>query len=255
MGGRVSAVNGHDFQVNWGLHEERSGDSGRRLGGLSGAGGTETMVVREMSQQLEEAVEVAQKLRQEKVALQRDVNTLRLRSVASRKIAEKARLGEKDLSESLSTLSGEHRDLVDRLIQQRQENSTKSALMRTQATASAKAVTHLTQGVIRKMTRDRLRRATLLAWKMCAVDSLLQLLAKSALVSFSCRFSFFSVLLSVSALLPLPLPLPLPSFLFPLHPLCTCVRTFVRVCAVVARKDDGRISIFRQVLMCAKDMT
>jgi hypothetical protein len=100
----------------------------------------------------------------------------------SRKIADQARLGEKDLSASLSTLAGEHRTLIDRLVSQRRDHAAKMLHARTAAANALRDVEHMTTAHIRRSNRDRLRRAALRAWRDHAVDTLLQLLAKSALV-------------------------------------------------------------------------
>ena len=86
----------------------------------------ETLLAREMRQKLEEALDVAEGLRRDKAALHKELQAMHMRSTASRKIADKARSGEKDLSESLSTLTCEHRDLVERMIRERQEHAAKT---------------------------------------------------------------------------------------------------------------------------------
>jgi hypothetical protein len=142
----------------------------------------EMAAVREMRVRLEEALAVAEQLRLEKKVLHKDLQALQTRWAASRKIAEKARLGEKDVSQSLSMLSGEHRDLVQRLIQQRHEHATKTAALHKEAAAATQALARITNVLVARRDRNRLRRAALRAWKTVSLDSLLNLLAKSALV-------------------------------------------------------------------------
>ena len=144
--------------------------------------GNEMAAVREMRVRLEEALAVAEQLRLDKKVLHKDLHALQTRWAASRKIAEKARLGEKDVSQSLSMLSGEHRDLVQRLIQQRQEHATKTAALHKEAAAATQALARITNVLVARRDRNRLRRAALRAWKTVSLDSLLHLLAKSALV-------------------------------------------------------------------------
>ena len=142
----------------------------------------ETVLVREMEQKLEEAVALAEGLRGDKAALQKELRTLQARSTASRKIADKARSGEKDLSESLSTLTSEHRDLVERLVRERHEHATKATQLRQQASCCSRALAHMTELHVAKLRHGRLRRLAFGAWKACAVESLLALLAKSGLI-------------------------------------------------------------------------
>ena len=150
-------------------------------GAETGRAGMEP-AVREMRLRLEEALAVAEQLRQDKKVLNKELHVLQNRWAASRKIAEKARLGEKDVSQSLCTLSGEHRDLVQRLIQQRQEHATKTAALYKEASSASQALARITNVLIANRVRTRLRRAALRAWKTASLDSLLHLLAKSALV-------------------------------------------------------------------------
>ena len=144
--------------------------------------GAETLLVRQMRQKLEEALDVAEGLRRDKAALHKELQAMHMRSTASRKIADKARSGEKDLSESLSTLTREHRDLVERMIHERQEHATKTRQLQLQAAGTAQAMAHMTRVLTGKLPNERLRRSALRCWKACALDSLMELLSKSSLI-------------------------------------------------------------------------
>ena len=150
----------------------------RQRGGVGGA----QALMSEMGKQLEEAVGVAQELKAESSALQAQLAAERQRVAASRKIAEKAKVAEKELSESLALLTGEHAKLLQRLMSHKQDHANQLGGLKRQASVVARAADHITEAVIRQRNSERRLRTALRAWKHAATDSILTLLAKSALV-------------------------------------------------------------------------
>ena len=161
---------------------QRGGAGGADRAGASPLPAVPPALMSEMGKQLEEAVGVAQELKAEYSALQTQLAAERQRVAASRKIAEKAKVAEKELSESLALLTGEHTKLLQRLMSHKQDHANQLGGLRRQASVVARAADHMTETVIRQRNSERRQRMALRAWKHAATDSILTLLAKSALV-------------------------------------------------------------------------